>query len=74
MMLWKGYQNVDFFHKIWKTYLEWYTGALGMEYLKCLFCLCIIYNVAIAMSIITVPSYESNTYNSFEDRAPVDEI
>ena len=31
MMLWKGYQNFDFFHKIWKPYLEWYTSALGVE-------------------------------------------
>ena len=22
------------FHKIWKTYLEWFTSALGMEYRK----------------------------------------
>ena len=34
MMLWKGYKNFDFFHKIWKAYLEWYTGALGMECFK----------------------------------------
>ena len=27
-MLWKGYR------KIWKTYLEWYISALGMEYPK----------------------------------------
>ena len=23
-----------FFRKIWKTYLEWYTRILGMEYIK----------------------------------------
>ena len=33
MMLWIGYQNLDFFHKIWKTYLELYM-ELGMKYLK----------------------------------------
>ena len=32
-MLQKGYQNFDFFHKIWKTCLEWYTSALGMKWI-----------------------------------------
>ena len=30
----KLYQNFDFFHKIWNAYLQWYTSALGVEYLK----------------------------------------
>ena len=34
MMIWKRYDNFGFFHKIWKAYLEWYTSALGMDYLK----------------------------------------
>ena len=34
MMLWKGYKNFDFLHKLWKAYLEWYTSALGMKYFK----------------------------------------
>ena len=32
IILWKGYQNIDFFHKIWKPYLEWYTITLRVEY------------------------------------------
>ena len=37
MILWKGFQNFDFFHKIWKPYLEWYTIVLGSEYLNKVF-------------------------------------
>ena len=33
LLLWKGFQNFDFFHKISKTYLEWYTSVLWTEYL-----------------------------------------
>ena len=33
-MLWKGYHSFDFFHEVWKTYLEWYTNAIGVEHFK----------------------------------------
>ena len=28
-------QIIIIFYKIWKIYLEWYTSALGVEYLSC---------------------------------------
>ena len=34
-IIWKsGYQNFFIFRKILKTYSEWYTSVLGMEYLN----------------------------------------